>query len=362
MNYSIHANVATPAYIQLYQQLRDDITNGFYPYAAKIPSKRTLAAETGVSVITIKHTLELLCDEGYIEARQRCGYFVIYKKEDFLGIPIPVTQHPIQQSASKGAGEFPYTVLARTMRKVILNYQDKLLTKSPNQGCMELRTEICAYLARSRSIHISPTQVLIGSGAEYLYSLIAQLFDRGTVFAIEDPSYDKIKKVYEAFNIPVNLLTLRQDGIDSAELKSSNATILHTTPFNSFPSGITIGVSKKLEYLQWAKSRNGFIIEDNYDSELTISKKQEDSLFELSNGKNVIYINTFSKTIAPSIRIGYMILPENMVDIFKQKLGFYSCTVPVFDQYVLAELLHEGDFERHINRIRRKRRKALSTQ
>ena len=133
--------------------------------------------------------------------------------------------------------------------------------------------------------------------------------------------------------------------------------MLHITPFNSFPSGITASVSKRHEYLRWAQKRNGYIIEDNYASELTVSKKNEDTVFSLSQDQSVIYLNTFSETISPSVRIGYMVLPEKLVDVFEEKLGFYSCTVPVFEQYVLAELINNGDFERHINRVRRAKRK-----
>ena len=137
----------------------------------------------------------------------------------------------------------------------------------------------------------------------------------------------------------------------------TKATVLHITPFNSFPSGITASASKRYEYIRWAEKREGYIIEDNYDSELTVSRKNEDTVFSLSGRGAVIYLNTFSKTIAPSIRVGYMILPENLLHVFEQRLGFYSCTVPVFEQYVLAQLLQNGDFERHINRVRQAKRK-----
>lgn len=359
MNYSLEKNSTIPAYLQIYQMLRDDIINGIYPYKTKMPSKRILSAETGVSVITIKHSMELLCDEGYIEPKERSGYFVIFRKDDFQNAQTPVAHSNSRTLQVHYAGEFPYTVLAKTMRKVILDYSDRILIKSPNQGCTELREEICFYLARSRAIHISPSQVVIGSGAEYLYGLIAQLVGRDSEIAIENPSYSKIHNVYSSFGIKCDCLKLNPDGIESKALAATKACVLHTTPFNSFPSGISISISKKHEYLKWAHSRNAIIIEDNYDSELTVSKKAEDTLFSMTDDENVIYLNTFSKTIAPSMRIGYMILPESMVDAFNEKLGFYSCTVPVFDQFVLAELLHSGDFERHLNRIRRKKRKEL---
>ncbi|MCQ2498623.1 MAG: PLP-dependent aminotransferase family protein [Lachnospiraceae bacterium] len=357
MNYSVDTDLKTPAYLQIYEQLREDIINGTYTYGSKIPSKRLLSLEIGVSVITIMHSLELLCDEGYLESRQRSGYFVIFKKDDFLGAPVHTVTPLENVENSLRKGDFPYSVLAKTIRKVLLDYSDKILVKSPNYGCTELREEISAYLARSRSIYVKPSQIIIGSGAEYLYGLIAQFFGAGTKFAIESPSYSKIHQVYDAFNISYDSLTLYPDGLSSDDLKNTGATVLHTTPFNSYPTGVSINSSKKHEYIRWAVNRNGFIVEDNYDSELTVSSKPEDSLFSISGGENVIYLNTFSQTIAPSIRIGYMILPERLLPEFDQKLGFYSCTVPLFSQYVLTELIHNGDFERHINRIRRKKRK-----
>ena len=249
--------------------------------------------------------------------------------------------------------------MTKTMRRVILDYGEKILVKSPNHGCQELREEVCRYLARSRGINVRPVQVVIGSGAEYLYGMIVQLLGTGRTYAIEKPSYQKIREVYEAMGVTVEQLPMGSDGIASDALRRTGAQILHVTPFNSYPSGVTADISKKKEYLRWAKMRGGVLIEDNYDSELTVSRKPEEPLFSMADGVDVIYLNTFSGTVAPSMRIGYMILPESMVQTFNRKLGFYSCTVPIFEQYVLAELIRSGDFERHINRVRREKRMRL---
>ena len=149
------------------------------------------------------------------------------------------------------------------------------------------------------------------------------------------------------------------NGITTSSLKKSNASVLHITSFNSYPSGVTASASKRQEYISWARERKGYIIEDNYDSEFTVSKKNEDTVFSLSGGESVIYLNTFSRTVSSSIRVGYMVLPKGLLGEFQEKLGFYSCTVPVFEQYVLAELIENGDFERHINRVRRNKRKKI---
>ena len=360
MNYLIQKNNGIPAYIQLYNYLVQDIVAGIYPPDSRLPSKRIIAEETELSLITVEHTMELLSDEGYIESRQRSGYFVIYREADFQVVPeIGKEELPVIHPQLHHVSEFPFSVLAKTMRKVLLDYGEQILVKSPNHGCEELRAEICSYLGRSRGIQIQSRQVIIGSGAEYLYGLVAQFFGAGCVFGIENPSYEKIRKVYESMGIICDPLTLSTEGILSSELTRTKAAVLHVTPFNSYPSGITIGISQKREYLYWAKQHHAVIVEDNYDSELTVSSKPESPLFSIADGVDVIYMNTFSKTIASSVRIGYMILPETLVEAFENKLGFYSCPVPLFEQYVLSELLRSGDYERHINRVRRKRRREL---
>lgn len=370
MKYNIDSKKNEFAYMQLYEQLKSDIIQGVLPYGTKLPSKRLLAEETEVSVITIEHTYSILCDEGYIESRQRSGYYVIYRESDFISFAettsvVDDKSHDLlhhgpshEQKHVKVKCEFPFSVLSKTMRKVLTEYNDEILIKSPNHGCSELRGAISNYLARSNGISVRPEQIIIGSGAEYLYSLLVQLLGKQRVFALENPSYHKIRQVYEANGVICDMLELGHDGIKSSELYETEATVLHITPFNSFPSGITASVSKRQEYLRWAERRNGYIIEDNYDSELTVSKKNEDTVFSLAKNDRVIYLNTFSQTIAPSMRIGYMVLPEGLVEEFERVLGFYSCTVPVFEQYVLVELINNGDFERHINRVRRARRKA----
>ncbi len=362
MNYHINQNNRKPAYLQLYECLKHDIVTSVFSYGSKMPSKRTLAEDTGVSVITVQHAYEILCEEGYLESRERSGYYAIYKDSDFVSVTdrtddTPATASEITLEREKVKNSFPFSVLSKTMRKVLSDYGERILIKSPNHGCTELRSAISAYLKRSNGMNVRPEQIIIGSGAEYLYSLIVQLLGKDRTFGLENPSYNKIKQVYEANGVSCDMLVMGQDGIKSSELNRTEATVLHITPFNSYPSGITADVSKRLEYLQWAKQRNSYIIEDNYAAELTVSMKNDDTVYSMAKDASVIYLNTFSETIAPSIRVGYLVLPEQLLAEFEQKLGFYSCTVPVFEQYVLAELINSGDFERHINRVRRIRRK-----
>ena len=362
-----------PVYLQIYKQLRDDIIDGAFPYNSKLPSKRLLANEIGVSTITIEHAYALLCDEGYAEARERSGFFVIFRKTDGFASSRNTTQISGNISDNPSSGlqahpnptlsaypAFSVSILGKVMRKVLSDYQDVLLEKSPNAGCIELRDAIRQYLARNRGIHVTLDQIIIGSGAEYLYGLIIALLGRDKVYALETPSYEKMEQIYLASGVRCELLPLLKNGIDSDALATTTADVLHTTPYRSFPSGITATASKRHEYIRWSNKGVRFIIESDYGSEFSVSSQPMETLFSLSEHDNVIYLNTFSKTISPSMRIGYMVLPKQLVKPFQEKLGFYSCTVPSFEQYVLTELINNGDFERHINRVRRAMRRELA--
>ncbi len=359
MKYSVDNNLKESAYMQLYHQLRDDICRNVYKYGEKLPSKRMLADETRTSVITAEHAYSLLCDEGYAESRERSGYYVTYRREDF----VPVGEQEIWKPGREyhhSEDDFPFSVFAKTMRNVISKYGERILIKPPNFGSYELRQAISDYLARAKGIRAEPGQIIIGSGAEYLYGMIVQLLGRERIYGIENPSYKKIHSVYSAWGVECDMLKMGKDGIMTSELSRTNATVLHVTPFNSFPSGVTASAWKRREYVSWAEEHDGIIVEDDFDSEFTVSTKNEDTVFSLSPDKRVIYVNTFTKTIAPSMRIGYMVMPHELVNEFVRKNGFYSCTVPAFEQYVLAEFINNGDFERHINRVRRKRRTAIA--
>ncbi len=436
MKYKIEREDPVPAYLQLYRQLREDILQENYPYNAKMPSKRLVAGELEISTVTVEHAYALLCEEGYIEARERSGYYVIFRTTDgftsapereirtgreerevrmereaerdngrgladtlgkggnsasgtFSGgerasappgvsqaavrasAPPGVSQAAVRSSAPPGASqaaerssasaawEFPFTVLAKTMRKVIADRGEAILDRSPNLGREELRGAISRYLARSRGISAGMDQIVIGSGSEYLYGLIVELLGRDRIYAIESPSYKKIEQVYRACDVRLEKLPLGGDGIESAALWSCTADVLHISPYRSFPSGVTATASKRHEYLRWAGRGGRYLVEDDFESEFSILKKPEDTLFAHTSDENVIYMNTFSQTVSPSLRVGYMVLPRRLVPAFEEKLGFYSCTVPTYLQYVLAELISSGDFERHINRVRRRKRERM---
>lgn len=359
MNYIIKKE-ERPIYLQVYKQIRDDIIAGAFSYNSKLPSKRLLADEIGISTITVEHAYSLLCDEGYAESRERSGYFVIFKQTDFFAYSDAASVIPINRKVlTPSYPTFPVSVLSKTMRKVLADYYDVILEKSPNTGRLELRNAIKHYLLRNRAMNVEVNQIVIGSGAEYLYTLIVELLGKDKIFAIENPSYEKIEQIYRTAGVKCELLPLSKDGIDSKSLSISKANVLHTTPYQSYPSGVTASASKRHEYIKWAEKENRYIIESDYGSEFSVSSQPMETLFKLSDFDNVIYLNTFSKTISSSMRVGYMVIPKKLIKTFEEKLGFYSCTVPTFEQYVLTELLNSGDFERHINRVRRRLRKEL---
>jgi len=340
--------------MQLYRQIRRDIVSGELALGSRLPSKRLLAGELGLSLVTVEHAYALLVDEGYAEARERSGYFAA-----FGGAPRKERAAPAvheEASLSDVPEDFPFSALARVMRRVLSDYDRRILQKSPGSGCIELRSAIAAYLERSRGLDVSPEQIIVGSGAEYLYSMIVQLLGRDTVFAHEDPCYSRILQVYEANGVSCEALPIGEDGIISAALQACGAGALHVTPFNSYPSRITASASKRHEYAAWAQEKGSYIVEDDYDSEFSSVTRYIDTIYSLCP-ERVIYLNTFSRTIMPSMRMAYMVLPEGLSERYRQKLGFYSCTVPVYEQYVLAEYINSGELERYINRRRRKMKK-----
>ena len=355
MSYQIRKRAGESAYMQLFLQLRKDILSGVLPRGTKLPSKRTLAAELGISVITVEHAYALLTDEGYADAKARSGFFVSFGGAALPAAPLPRAALEDMKAADSAPEDFPFSVLARTMRRVLTEYDRRILIKSPNCGCMELRAAISAWIGRSRGLNISPEQIVVGSGAEYLYGLVVQLLGRERLFALEDPSYEKICQIYALYGAKTQMLPMGEDGILSASLQQCHAGVLHVTPFHSYPSGVTASAAKRREYAAWAQENGAYIVEDDYDSEFATAARQVETIFSLAPG-HVIYLNTFSKLLAPSMRTGFMVLPQELLADYEKKLGLISCTVPVYEQLVLASFLNEGHLERYVNQRKRKLR------
>ena len=355
-------------YLSIYERVRDDIVSGIYAKNSKLPSKRTMADEYGVSVITVEHAYELLSEEGYILPMEKKGYYVIYAPDSFFEVASEMPKDSTVQLKSPVKSAFinkfddyelSFSQYARMMRRVISIYGEELTLKSPGFGTDHMRMTLAAYLRRSRRIDVDYNRIIIGSGAEYLYSMIVKVLGRNITYGIENPSYEKIGYVYKSEGVRCRLLNLGNDGIESNALWKSDVNVLHITPYRSYPSGVTATASKKHEYLKWCNEKNAIIIEDDFESEFSPSRRPEETVFYLNHGKNVIYVNTFTKTIGSFIRTAYMVLPENLVPVFNERMSYCACTVPTPEQYVISELIDSGEFERHINRVRRKKREQI---
>lgn len=365
-------------YISIYEQVRNDIIEGRFKKGTKLPSKRVMAEANGVSVITVEHAYELLIEEGYISPVEKSGFFVIYnEKEIYTGVKgikndlapvfhenddlrekdvLHVNNEPLSTLTNAVNYTLSPSIYAKTARKVLSDMGEAVLDRAPMGGCVILREAIAQYLDRSRRIRVSPEQIIIGAGAEYLYGLIVQTMGRDVRYGIESPSYQTIAKVYEAGGAKLDMLKLGHDGIESEPLWKSEAKVLHITPYRSYPSGVTASASKKREYLKWSREKDAIIVEDDFESEFTPSRKPEETLFALDDSGHVIYVNTFSKTIGGAVRAAYMVVPKQLLERFEKAVGFYACPVPTLEQNIIASLLNNGDFERHINRVRRQRR------
>ncbi|MBE6928201.1 MAG: PLP-dependent aminotransferase family protein [Ruminococcaceae bacterium] len=347
-------------YYLIYQQIRSKILSGEYRSGQKLPSKRVLADMNGCSLITVQRAYAMLEDEGYLFTHERRGYFVAPIEASGLRSEENRTHRYLPEPTCSQRQDFEYSVWFQTARKVLSEKRELLLEKAPNKGCAVLRNAIADYLYRYRGMFAQPEDIIIGSGAEQLYQSVVQILGRERIYGIEDPCYEQICRVYQSEGAELCYLKMGTDGIETVELQK-HFGVLHVTPFHSYPSGVTTSIAKRYEYLKWAQQNDSYIVEDDFDSEFFIPMHPIESLYALSGDQRVIYINTFSKSISPSMRIGYMILPQSLRKTYEQALGEFSCSVPVMDQYILAEFLANGSFERHLNRMRKKLKNMQKT-
>ncbi len=341
-------------YFELYKDVKRKILLKEYAPGEKLPSKRVMADKYGCSVITVETAYGMLIDEGYMEPRERSGYFVCKIDVPYKEEAREVTIEYLPEGIPDQRQDFEYSLWFKTIRKVISERGEELFQKSPNMGCGVLRNVLADYLYKNRGMVAKPQNIIIGSGAEQLYETVVKILGREKVFGIEDPSYPKIEAVYVGEGANIRKLKMGKDGIEEKELFDCNADVLHVTPYRSFPTDVTTSILKKYEYLRWAGGEK-YIVEEDFNSEFYKPGQPVEPLYSLDKQQRVIYINTFSKSLSPSMRIGYMILPDELLPSYQNVLGEFSCSVPVLDQYVLAEYIASGDFVRHLNRLRRKK-------
>ncbi len=363
--YSFENKGSDSLYEYLYKCITRDIISGRLLPDEKLPSKRTLAEHLCISTITVENAYNQLMAEGYIYSKPRSGFYVSRISSPRLNTPQPIADatvsvYPAEKTYavdfvanSAAKGSFPFSVWTKLMRQAMSDKSDLLTVSSPSVGIRDLRLAISDYLFQFRGMRADPDCIVVGAGTEYLYSLIIQLLGRNRKYAVEDPGHLKIAKIYKANNVSLDYISLDENGVCVDSLEKSGANVLHISPSHHFPTGIVTPVNRRYELLSWAeKSPGRYIIEDDYDSEFRFTGRPIPSLQSIDSSGKVIYINTFSKSLTSTIRISYMVLPKDLMELYKKELSFYSCTVSNFEQYTLAEFIRQGYYEKHINRMR----------
>ena len=351
--------------------LRADILSGAIAPGEKLPSKRRMAEHHGISVNTVQNAYEQLIAEGYIEARERSGYFVADLPPDLpaaAGVAASAAEEPAQKplldlSANKtDSSRFPFSLWARLMRRTLTEEAEHLLSPLPAAGAPALQRAIAEYLRAGRGIAVEPAQIVIGAGAEYLYQMLVQLLGRERCYGLENPGHSKVARIYAMNGVRFSPVDVDESGVDPLSLEALGVDVLQISPNHHFPTGVVTPATRRRALLHWMQGGDRYIIEDDYDSEFRFVGRPIPPLFGMDTADRVIYVNTFSKTIAPSMRISYMVLPKPLLAAYRERLSFYACSVPAFEQYTLARFLREGHFERHLHRMRafyRMRRDAV---
>ena len=363
-----------PLYEQLYRSLAAEMRTGAVPAGTRMPGKRRLAAELSVSVNTVDAAYQMLAAEGYLEARERSGFYV----QEYLALPESAApaappkaeavpkQRPIRYDLStRGVdpGLFPFRTWAR-LQKELLYSSPELLTHGDAQGDLALRQALAGYLEEYRGVRCGAHQIVVGAGLEYLLGLLAPLLPGPA--AVENPGYPRAKQVLENNGVACCCLPVDEDGLSIRALSDSGAAVCYVTPSHQFPTGVTMPAGRRAELLHWAarKPRQRYIIEDDYDSEFRFDTRPLPSLQGMAGADGpVVYLSTCSRSLAPSIRIAYMVLPEHLLPAWREKYRLYSGTVSRFEQQTLARFITEGYFTRHLARERvayKARRDALT--
>ena len=356
-------------YLQIYEYYRDRILSGQAQAHSSLPSTRHLARELSVSRNTVETAYQQLLAEGYLYSRPGSGYYI--SQVERLSPPTPkISFHAADDVAEEdrisvpgikynfqygrlSPESFPLKTWKRIANKILLDVDPNRITAYTSRtGDPLLKEEITKYLYESRNVACEADRIVLCSGLLTVISLLCQLFmGKFSTVAVEDPCYDTVRHIFQNHGYKVCPIPLRPDGLDIDALRGSGARLIYITPSHQFPSGTVMSASKRIKLLQWAQEQDGYIIEDDYDSEYRYNSKPLPSLHSLDNRERVIYINTFSKSLAPMLRLGYMVLPPALKELYDFKFANYGCTVPLLTQLVLAEFMAAGHWQRHLRRI-----------
>ena len=371
---ALDAASGVPLYEQLYRSLAAEMRTGAISAGTRMPGKRRLAAELSVSVNTVDAAYQMLAAEGYLEARERSGFYV----QEYLALPertesaappqpevAPAPEQPVRYDLSTRGVDpelFPFRTWAR-LQKELLYSSPELLTHGDAQGDLSLRQALAEYLEEYRGVRCGPHQLVVGAGLEYLLGLLAPLLPGPA--AVENPGYPRARQVLENNGISCCCLPVDEDGLSIRALSESGAAVCYVTPSHQFPTGVTMPAGRRAELLHWAARAPGrrYIIEDDYDSEFRFDTRPLPSLQGMAGADGpVVYLSTCSRSLAPGIRIAYMVLPRQLLGAWQAKYRLYSGTVGRFEQQTLARFITGGYFTRHLARERtayKARRDAL---
>ncbi len=375
----LNQSSATPMYEQIYNYIKEEILSGSLAQNTKLPSSRLFAEQLNISRSTINGAYEQLLSEGYIYSKEKSGFYVadIRSMRNFT----EKKTHPQKVEATDktlhtcdstcvdshdsrkeytfspfaiDTNSFPYAVWRKLTNNAINELNSDSLSLGSNQGDLSFRQAIAGYLSSARGVHCSPEQIIVGAGTDYLLMLLCGLFEENGIIAMENPSYMRAYQVLRGLHRQVEPVPVTDTGMDLSALQSSNASIAYVTPSHQYPLGSIMPVKKRHELLSWAEDDNNrYIIEDDHDSEYRYKGIPIPSLQSMDQKGKVIYLGTFSRAIAPAIRVSYMVLPPMLLKDYQTRFPYYSCTVSRVDQKILTDFISQGYLERHLNKMRR---------
>lgn len=376
LDYNLEQRGEASLYEYVYQQIRDDIVAGRIAAGEHLPSKRAFASHLGISVITIENAYSQLLAEGYICSKPRRGYYACELPEApvlasaaedadrdtapaSFGVHDSYGQPELFVSLSPSALEAAR--LWQSALRATLTSEDEreIFSPAPAQGTARLRLAIAHHLRGTRGMNVNPDNIVIGAGAQLLDTMLVQLLGADKIYAVEDPGYLRLTRIYQAMGCKVRHIPLDGEGVNLGELLDAGADVLHLMPSHQYPTGLVTSIARRYALLSWAAERPGrYLIEDDFDCEFRLAGKPIPALASIDAAQSVIYTNTFSKSLSSALRLAYMVLPDELMERFRRELGFYASSVSSVDQVALARLLESGDYERHVNRVRVRAREA----
>ncbi len=355
-----------PLYIQLYEELKNKMMVGELVTGQKLPSKRQLAEDNGISQNTVMNAYDQLMIEGFIRSEERKGYFVEDVHFQEAGIRYRSPQKverleekgpPILYDLTRSTPDlslFPFSVFSKIYSQLFKNRSSDLLKGTGSQGLADLRHALALYLNQSRGVPCSMDQIVLGPNSQYLFDLFFKMCPQYDSIAIEDPGYDGYADLFQSRGIKEYPIALEAGGIKMADLYQADSQLAFVTPNHQFPTGSVMPLDKRQQLIAWAREDGDrLIIEDDYDGEFKYSGLPIPPLAQLDHHNQVLYLGSFTRLLSPSIRLSYMVLPQALSEQFKQTFKRLSGSLNTFTQYALAEFITQGHLSTHLNRSRR---------